>query len=230
MYYPSPWNGWFATTRCNSLLLIFSLCCGCLLLVTLSLQYHCNSTFRYRLLLLIITIVFSLSLLLLTILFSSYLCLVDITSPILVAIILYLSRSSSTCTDSFTSPFRDCQRTSTHLFTYFWYSSTYIFSSSVSIFPYLLQLSSSCPDHLLLVLITFLLLVAMIEVLLLLSSPYRGILLLVYFPRWYNFSYPSRNSLFLVLIFFPLYGLLFTCPDSFDYPCYDCCHTSTRRD
>ena len=76
---------WLATTIFNRLILVLSLCCCYIILVTVSLKYHCASSFNDYLLLLFVTIVFSLSLHLLTIFFYSSLFLIDITFFILVA-------------------------------------------------------------------------------------------------------------------------------------------------
>ena len=82
--YPSRLHIWFATTRRNRLILVSSPCYGCLILVTLFLRYHCDSPFCGHLLLLPVTIFFSLSFHILVIFFSLSLCLVDITLSILV--------------------------------------------------------------------------------------------------------------------------------------------------
>ena len=76
---------WLATTVFNRLILVLSMCCGYIILVTVSLKYHCASSFNDYLLLLFVTIVFSLSLHLLTIFFYSSIFLIDITFFILVA-------------------------------------------------------------------------------------------------------------------------------------------------
>ena len=85
--YPYPCHGWFDTPRCNCLILVSSSCYGCLLLATLPLQYQCTSPFRDCLLLLLVAIFFSSSIHLPVIFFSSSLSLVNITLPILVAIV-----------------------------------------------------------------------------------------------------------------------------------------------
>ena len=87
LYYPSTHNGWFDTNFRNSLLLVSSIFRVCLILVTLSFQYHCASTFHDIILLLLFKIVFYLSLQLLMIFFYLSLCLINITLPILVATI-----------------------------------------------------------------------------------------------------------------------------------------------
>ena len=82
--YTSPRHVWFSTSHCNCVLFFSSPCCGCILLLTLSLQYHCDYTFCDNLLLILVTTVLFLSLHLIMILFSSYPCLVDINLPTLV--------------------------------------------------------------------------------------------------------------------------------------------------
>ena len=143
--YPSPRHGWFSTTFRNRLLLVSSPCCGCLLQVNLSLQYHCASPFCDFLLLtlLLVTIFFSLSLHLLVIFFFSSICFVNITSPILVVIVLSSSGLSSTCPNSFSYPCNYCQRTFTRLFASLWSSSPCLLSLSISLHLLLLQ-SSLC--------------------------------------------------------------------------------------
>ena len=107
-----------------------------------------------------------------------------------------------------------------------WYHFAYpcfnrLFASSVSLRLSVLQSSYPCTDCLLFVLIPLLLLVAIVGVLLLISSPFRDLLLLVSLPRRYHFAYPSHNHLLLVLIFFSLSGSSSPCPDSFDSPSCD---------
>ena len=96
--YPYPRHSWFATISRNCLLLVLSPCCGCLLLVTLSLQYHYTSIFSDNLLLLIVKCFFSLYIQLLVIFFSFYLRLFDITLNILVVTV------SSPCQHHFDYP------------------------------------------------------------------------------------------------------------------------------
>ena len=95
--YLYPCHGCFTTPHCNRPLLILYPFCGCLLLVTMSLQYHFSSTCYNFLLIIIIAIVFYLSLHILVIFFSSNIILVNITSPIIVVIISSFSQLSSPC-------------------------------------------------------------------------------------------------------------------------------------
>ena len=64
-------------------------------------------------------------------LLQSYLRLVDITSPILVTIIFSFTWSSSTCPDSFASLCRNRRHIYPCLFTSSWYSSLFLFASSI---------------------------------------------------------------------------------------------------
>ena len=74
----------------------------------------------------------------------------------------------------------------------------------VTIVFYLFWSSSPCAYHLLILLITLILLVAIVDARILVSSPFHDLLLLISSPRRYQFSYPCRNPLLLFLIVFPL--------------------------
>ena len=158
-------------------------------------------------------------------LLQSYLRLVGITSPILVTIIFSFTWSSSTCPDSFASLCRNHRHNYPCLFTSSWSSSLFLFASStplhislsqlslrlvditslkfVTIVFYLSWSSSPCAYHLLILLITLILLVAIVDALILVSSPSYDLLLLISSPCQYQFSYPCRNPLLLFLIVFP---------------------------
>ena len=87
--FPYPCHGWFDTPLCNCIILGLSSCYGCILLATFPLQYQCTSPFFYCLLLLLVSIFFSSSIHLPVIFFSLSLSLVNITFPILFAIVSY---------------------------------------------------------------------------------------------------------------------------------------------
>ena len=79
-------------------------------------------------------------------LFQSYLCLVGITSPILVTIIFSFTWSSSTCPDSFASLCRNHRHNHPCLFTSSWYSSLFLFASSIPLHISLSRLSLRLVD------------------------------------------------------------------------------------
>ena len=74
----------------------------------------------------------------------------------------------------------------------------------VTIVFYLSWSSSPCAYHLLILMITLILLVAIVDVLILISSYSHDLLLLISLPRRYHFYYPCRNPLLLFLVVFPL--------------------------
>ena len=102
------------------------------------------------------------------------------------------------------------QLSSPSLFTYFWSSSTCLFALLISICLYLLKPSLCLYDITLntlvtiissfLVLIPLVLLVTILGALLLVSSHFLDILLLVSLPHRYHFDYPYHTCLLLVLI------------------------------
>ena len=64
--------------------------------------------------------------------------------------------------------------------------------------------SSPCAYNILILLVTLILLFAIVDSLILVSSPSHDLLLLISLPCRYHFSYPCRNPLLLFLIVFPL--------------------------
>ena len=176
----------------NHLILVSSPCCGFLLLVTFSLQYHFASPCCVCLILLIVTTIFSLSLCLLVIFFFLSLCLVDIYFPILVATV-YLP-----CQYHFSYP---CQKILLFFRVFFSLSRFLLFSLSW------LAAHLSLSLHLLVVLLSL--------SLILVDIYFPILVAIVSLPHQYHFAYPCYNiiilflCLFLVLItFLPLFTIV----------------------
>ena len=79
-------------------------------------------------------------------LFQLYLCLVDITLPILVTVIFSFTWSYSTCSDSFASLCRNLRHNYPCLFTSSWSSSLFLFASSIPLHISLSKLSLRLVD------------------------------------------------------------------------------------
>ena len=133
--YSSPRHSLFDTTVHNRLLLVLSSCCVFILFVTFSLQYYFYFPCHDCLILLLIKISF-----------SSSLCLVDITLPILFVIIFSSYGSPSPCPNYVSSCYHDRWLTSTCQLTSLWAASCCILPSSISLCLSLLQFNFHFPD------------------------------------------------------------------------------------
>ena len=208
---------------------------SCLLVGTSSLQCNRPSSFHDILLLLLVTIFFSFNLHLPVIFFSFYFCLVNITVTILLATV------SSPSWYHFPYPYCNCFPPHRYhlllfpipLLLFFIILSVLLLVSSrpcglillfssfflVSLHLTLFKSSSPYPGCHLLFLITLLFFVGTISAFLIVSSPSRSLLLLVYLPCRYHFAYTSCTTLLLVLVFSSLYMFSSTGPNSFAFPC-----------
>ena len=157
-------------------------------------------------------------------LLQSYLCLVDITLPILVTIIFSFTLSSSTCPDSVASLCRNRRHNYPCLFTSSWYSSLFLFASSIPLHISLSRLSLRIVDITSPKFVTIAFYLSWFLCFSLSQSPAQLSLSLhplviflsfFYLPCQYHFIYTCRDCLFASLISLRLSFLQSssTCPD-----------------